>query len=131
MKSRGIESTRSTAENMMQRNDTTTAGQRYQLSIVRNTLSVRFVLQKGELFRQFWFITKSRLPKEERTGQKTYRHFAAAVMEKYMQTVETGGTEHHPWGYLNLYGLGPVGTGAGACVNKRHNQRGNKDPRAI
>ena len=93
MKSRGIESTRSTAENMMQRNDTTTAGQGYQLSIVRNILSVRFVLQKGELFRQFWFITKSRLLKEKRTGQKTYRHFAVAVMEKSMQPVETGGME--------------------------------------
>lgn len=99
---------------MMRRNDTTTAGQRYQLSIVRNIHSVRFVLQKGELFRQFWFITKSRLLKEERTGQKTYRHFAAAVMEKYMQTVETGGTDRHPWGYPNLYSLGTVGTGAGS-----------------
>ena len=114
MKSRGIESTRSTAENMMQRNDTTTVGQGYQLSIVRNTLSVRFVLQKGELFRQFWFITKFRLLKAERTGQKTYRHFVAAVMEKSMQPVETDGTDHHPWGYPNLYSIGAVGTGAGS-----------------
>ena len=113
-KSRGIESTRSTKENMMQRNDTTTAGQRYQLSIVRNILSVRFVLQKGELFRPFWFITKSRLPKEERTGQKICKHYVAAVMGKSMQLVETDGTDHHPWGYPNLYSLGTVGTGAGS-----------------
>ena len=75
---------------------------------------MRIVLQKGELFRPFWFITKSRLPKEERTGQKTYRHFAVVVMEQSMQAVETGGTDRHPWGYPNLYSLGTVGTGAGS-----------------
>ena len=52
-------------------------------------------------------------------------------MEKSMQDVETGGTDHHPWGYPNLYSQGVVGTGAGSLANKRRNQRGDKAPRAI